>query len=162
MRNRFTCCNGRDMTSRCAASFQKLKFNTKHIINSTFLQSCSFKFVILIQIRGHAVTYQSAVGHTVSRDVNSQARVHQVWALERSEMQNFSHGFAFPVWRIRMCINGSQWNEKCSVTAPLGMHRMFGNRNCSAENRKKNSFGVRPNKRKDRINCTEQCRDAIK
>ncbi len=30
-----------------------------------------------IQIRGHAVTYRSAVGHTVSRDANSQARVHQ-------------------------------------------------------------------------------------
>ncbi len=30
--HRFTCCNGRDMTSRNAASFQKLKFNTKHAI----------------------------------------------------------------------------------------------------------------------------------
>ncbi len=76
MRNRFACCNGRDVTSRCAASFRKLKFNTKHTIYSTFLQPCSFKFVVLIQIRGHAVTYRSAVGHTVSRDANSQARVH--------------------------------------------------------------------------------------
>ncbi len=33
----------------------------------------------------------------------------------------------------------------------VGMHQ-----NCSAENSKINSFGVRPNKRKDRINCTEQ------
>ncbi len=88
---------GRDMTSRCAASFQKLKFNTKHTIYSTFLQHCSFKFVLSIQIRGHAVTYRSAVGHTVSRDANSQARVHQVWTLERSEMRNI---FA------RACVSG--------------------------------------------------------
>ncbi len=85
------------MTSRCAASFQKLKFNTKHTIYSTFLQRCSFKFVLLIQIRGHAVTYRSAVGHTVSRDANSQARVHQVWTLECSEMRNI---FA------RACVSG--------------------------------------------------------
>ncbi len=108
------------MTSRCAASFQKLKFNTKHTIYFTFLQRCSFKFVLLIiHIRGHAVTYRSAFGHTVSRDANSQARVHQVWTLERSAMRNFSHGLAFLVWRIRMRMNGSQWSEKCSVTAPL-------------------------------------------
>ncbi len=42
----------------------------------------------LIQIGGHAVTYRSAVGHTVSRDVNSQARFHQIWTLERSKMWN--------------------------------------------------------------------------
>ncbi len=63
--------------------------------------------------------YRSAVGHTVSRDVNSQARVHQVWTLERSEVQNFSPGLVFPVWRICMHMNGSQRIEKCSVTAPL-------------------------------------------
>ncbi len=89
--------------------------STKHTIYSTFLQRCSFKLVLLIQIRGQAVTYRSAVGPTVP-----QARVHQVWTLERSEMRNFSHGLAFPVWRIRMRMNGSQWNKKCSVTAPLG------------------------------------------
>ncbi len=83
------------MTSWCAASFQKLKFNTKHTIYSPFLKRCSFKCVILIQIRGHAVTYRSAVCHTVSRDANSQARVHQVGTLECSEMQNLSHGLAF-------------------------------------------------------------------
>ncbi len=40
-------------------------------------------YVLLIQIEGHAVTYRSAVGHMVSRDVNSQDRVHQAWTLER-------------------------------------------------------------------------------
>ncbi len=37
--------------------------------------------------------------HTISesRDVNSQARVHQVLTLECSKKQNFSHGLAFPV-----------------------------------------------------------------
>ncbi len=65
------------------------------------------------------MTYRSAIGHTVSRDVNSQARVHQVWTLKCSEMQNFSHGLVFPVWRIRMHMNGSQWIEKCNVTSPL-------------------------------------------
>ncbi len=100
--------------------FFKLQFNTKHTIYSTFLQRCSFKCILLIQIRGHAVTYRSAIGHTVSHDANSHARVHQVWTLERSEMWNVSHGLAFPVWRIRMRMNGSQWNEKCSVTSPWG------------------------------------------
>ncbi len=32
------------------------------------------------------------------------------------------------------------------------MHRMFGKRNCSAENRKKTSLGVRPNKQKKKTN----------
>ncbi len=59
--------------------------------------------------------YRSAVGHTVSRDANSQARVHLVWTLECSKMQNFSHGLAFPVWRVRMRMNGSQFNEKYGV-----------------------------------------------
>ncbi len=40
--------------------------------------------------------YQSAVGHTVSREVNSQARVHQVLIFKSSEMPNVLHGLAFP------------------------------------------------------------------
>ncbi len=47
-------------------------------------------YILLIQLRGHAVTYRSAVGHMVSRDANLQARVHQAWTLEHSEVQNFS------------------------------------------------------------------------
>ncbi len=43
------------------------------------------------------MTYRSGVGHTVSRDVNSQARVHQTGTLECSEMRNFSHMLVFPV-----------------------------------------------------------------
>ncbi len=102
MQNRFACCNGRDMTSRCAASFQKLKFNTKHTIYSTFLQLCSFKFVLLIQIRGHAVTYRSAVGHTVSRDANSQARVQAAVTLHFS-----LHWLPFIRMRMRQTGNAS-------------------------------------------------------
>ncbi len=30
------------------------------------------------------------VGLTVSRDVNSQVRVHQAWTLKRSEVRNFA------------------------------------------------------------------------
>ncbi len=41
----------------------------------------------------------------------------ELWNAAKCE--NFSHRLAFPVWRIRMWMNGSQWNEKCSVTAPL-------------------------------------------
>ncbi len=81
---------------------------------STFLQSCG---ILLIQIGGHAVMYWSTVGHTVSRDVNLQARVHQAWTFLCSEIS--SHGLAFPVWHIRIRMNGSQWNEKPSVTAAL-------------------------------------------
>ncbi len=40
------------------------------------------------------------------------------------------------------------------------LHRN-GNRNYLAENSKTKYFGVQPNKRKDQINCTEQCRDQI-
>ncbi len=42
------------------------------------------------------------------------------------------------------------------------MHQMFGNQNYSAENREKNYFGVRPNKRKDWIICIEPWRYTIK
>ncbi len=40
----------------------------------------------LIQIGGHAMTYGSAVGHTVSHHVNMQARVHQALTLKCIEM----------------------------------------------------------------------------
>ncbi len=87
----------------------------KTTIYSTFLQRCSFKFVLLIQIRGQAVTYRSAVGPTVP-----QARVHQVWTLERSEMRNFSNWACVSGLTHSHAYEWSQWNKKCSVTAPLG------------------------------------------
>ncbi len=59
-------------------------FNSTQNIQST-PYSCSFKCLILIQIWGHVVTYRSAVGHTVSCDTNSQARVHQVWIAAKCE-----------------------------------------------------------------------------
>ncbi len=103
------CCNGRDMTSCTAASFKKVKFNTWQIIihltcinvqsstlsrSAAVLNACSFNSA--------TVMYRSTVGHTVSRDVNSQGRVHQAWTLNRSEMHFRSDAFAC-VW---MEVNG--------------------------------------------------------
>ncbi len=69
--------------------------------------------------------YWCAVGRMVWRDVNSQVRVHQARTLDCSEMWNFLQKLVFQVWRIRMRMNGSQFNEKCSVTAPLEWYQVF-------------------------------------
>ncbi len=64
--------SGRDMTSRCAALKKKLKLNTQqiiiHLICKKHTICCSLKFVLLIKIGGYAVTYRSAICHTVSLD----------------------------------------------------------------------------------------------
>ncbi len=43
-----------------------------------------------------------------------------------------------------ICCSETQNITECVERWCLGMHQMFGNRNCLAENRKKYSFGVRP------------------
>ncbi len=97
--------------------FKNVNSTQKHTIYSTVLQCCSFKWVILIQIRGYAVTYRSAVGHTVSRNVNSQARTKfELWNAAKCE--TFRTALRF---RTDAFMNGSQWNKKCSVTAPLAL-----------------------------------------
>ncbi len=55
----------------------------------------------------------SAIGHTVSRDANSQARVHQVWTLERTGLRFRSDAFAC-VW---MEVNGAVWPRLKNITS---------------------------------------------
>ncbi len=81
--------------------------------------------VILIQLWGHAVMYWSAVDCKVWRDVNSQVSVHQAWTLDCSEIWDVLQKLALQVWHIRMRMNGSQWNEKCSVTTTLEWQQVF-------------------------------------
>ncbi len=78
----------------------------KHTIYYTFLQRCSFNFmffyfsyeVMLWLIDLPLVTWIHMAEFTKL----------ELWNAAKCE--NFSHRLAFPVWRIRMWMNGSQWN----------------------------------------------------
>lgn len=70
------------------------------------------------------MAYQSPIGHTSSRDTNSQVGVHQTRTVE-----------CVPLSRVHMRMNGSQW--MCSVTSPL-LKYTFNGTNQSTQ--KKNSL----------------------
>lgn len=100
----------------CVIFFKQRKIcNLLHF--AATLQSCRFKFYfLLIQLRANTFSFQSTIGHMSSCDT--------VW-IRRAEFAKFE--LAFPVSLIRIHINGSQWNKKCSVTT----HLLWINHQCS-------------------------------
>ncbi len=84
------------------------------------------------------------------------------WQMQSTHLSWYMSAAEKTAWVTGICVKVPLTLRHILVLYRVGMHQMSSNRNCSAENSKKNSFGVRPNKWKDRIICTEQWRDTIK